>query len=180
MRKFVQKSNLVKRGLAFKKHGKLRISKGGYFVLRARRLSHAKQLPVLIKASVPTSRSRNVLFVCNAGVDTSIDAWEEFVELASKKPVTANLILNNAGASRWPGPELKRVVLESDFVVPIGPFAAQKCSSIISKAKHVMSPQVLPFGAEISDFDWHTLFRRVANQALETIRASLEKEEKGK
>ncbi|GEM_PF-2790859 len=166
-----------KLGLAKKKHavqlpsGRLGISaEGGERLTYLRRLRELR-LSRTVKPRNPTTVRKRVLFVCPAGMESSLLGMKMFIEAAKRKPVNAILEMDFAGWMQVPRGHFEKQVLGADFVVPMYDSARAEIEKVTNR--FTRKPLII-------DVDFHDIHgqynKQKYKQILETIRQRLKKE----
>lgn len=139
------------------------------------------KLLMFIKAAKPTRKKKRLLFICVHGIGSSNIVRAFFQAKALENPLNANLVVHSAGLSNYSPSELALLVNEFDFIVPLTNGIANHVAKAIEETEH--KPTVInPNSNELSFLEKsiNDYAKDKADFVINTIRASLEKEEKGK
>jgi len=164
-------AGLFQRGLAGENAaGKMAISETGRKRLGELEGLRELRLSRIVRAAKPTGVWKKVLFVCPAGMESSLLGMTAFREIARAAPVNANLSLNFTGWTQQPWQGFVKDILGADFVVPM----ASGASGIIEKAVGRLKNRPIVIDADFysikSQYD-EARYRLV----LEKIRKKLER-----
>ena len=126
-----------------------------------------------VLAAESTNVWKKVVFVCPAGMESSLHGLKQFKRFASENPPNANLVLDYSGWMLNKRGVFKKGVLSADYVVPMGPGVVEKLKSVIG-AKRTQERLIDPKFDTIPDQYVKEKYLAV----LDAIKKDLEKEKK--